>query len=436
MNKYYHILTYGCQMNTSDSETIAGILEKKGYNHTDNMEDADLIIVLTCAVRENAELKIFGKMGELTQLKEKKPHLILGIGGCMTQQEKIAKKIYQKFPIVNIVFGTDSLHNLSNQLDEIINESSRIYDVHEVTGDIYDNLPKMHGDKHRAFVNINYGCNNFCTYCIVPHVRGRERSREISSIYKEVKTLADNGFKEVTLLGQNVNSYGNDFNDDTNFVKLLEKLIPINGLERIRFMTSHPKDMSKELIHLVRDQEKLCNHLHLPLQSGSSNILKKMNRKYDQEKYLELAKYIREQIPNATITTDIIVGFPYESEEEFEQTLKVVKEVEFDAAYTFAYSKRPGTPAAEYDNQVPEDVKMERLHRLIDLINYYMEKSNKQYLGKKVKVMVDGKSKRNDNILSGRTDTNKLIHFEKDCNVGDIIELEVYDYTPFVLWGK
>lgn len=436
MNRYYHILTYGCQMNTADSETIAGILENKGYQYTDKLEIADLIFVLTCAVRENAELKIFGKMGELSQLKEKKPHLILGIGGCMTQQERIAKKIYQKFPIVNIVFGTDSLHNLSNKLDEIIENSQRIYDVHEVTGDVYDDLPKIHGDRHRAFVNINYGCNNFCTYCIVPHVRGRERSREMSSIYNEVNDLAKRGYKEVTLLGQNVNSYGNDFSDDTNFVKLIEKLIPIKELKRIRFMTSHPKDMSKELIHLVKDEEKLCNHIHLPLQSGSSKILKKMNRKYNQKKYLELARYIREQIPNATITTDIIVGFPYESEEDFEETLKVVKEVEFDSAYTFAYSKRPGTPAAKYDHQVPEKIKMERLHKLIDLINYYMEKSNEKYLGKKVKVMVDGKSKKNENVLSGRTDSNKLIHFKKDCEVGDIIELVVYDYTPFVLWGK
>jgi tRNA-2-methylthio-N6-dimethylallyladenosine synthase len=423
-------------MNVADSETIAGILKTKGYYSTESLKEADLIFAITCAVRDNAEQKIYGKLGELSKLKENKPHLILGIGGCMTQQDEIAKHIYQRFPSINIVFGTDNLHSLSNDLDAIIEESRRILDVHEITGDIYEDLPKMHSENHRAFVNINFGCNNFCTYCIVPHVRGRERSRSIESIYDEVYQLGNQGYREVTLLGQNVNSYGNDLDDKINFVQLLKSLLEIENIKRIRFMTSHPKDMSKDLIHLVRDENKLCNHIHLPIQSGSSKVLKKMNRRYDQDKYLDLARYIRNEIPQATITTDIIVGFPGETEEDFLETMKVVDEIEFDSAYTFAYSKRPGTPAAKFEDQVPEEDKKNRLYRLIDQVNMYMEKSNKSRLGKKISIMVDGKSRKDDEVWSGRSDDNKLVHFRGDYNVGDIIELEVYDYTPHVLWAK
>ncbi len=436
MKQYYHLLTYGCQMNVADSETIAGILEEKGYSYTDELTTADLIFVITCAVRDNAEQKIYGKLGELVKLKESKPHMILGIGGCMTQQDEIAKRIYQRFPGMNIVFGTDNLHKLSQDLDIIIEESKRIMDVHEITGNIYDDLPKTHTERHRAFVNINFGCNNFCTYCIVPHVRGQERSRSIKSIKNEVARLAANGYKEVTLLGQNVNSFGSDSDNDTNFVKLLKNLIEIEEIKRIRFMTSHPKDMSLELIQLVRDEEKMCKHIHLPLQSGSSKILNKMNRKYDQDKYLNLARYIRKEIPQATITTDIIVGFPGETEADFLETLRVVDEIKFDAAYTFAYSKRPGTRAACYENQVSEDEKKSRLYKLIDRVNMYMEISNKSRLGQKISVMVDGTSKKDNEVLSGRSDDNKLVHFRGDYKVGDIIELEVYDYSPHVLWGK
>ncbi|TDT61526.1 tRNA (N6-isopentenyl adenosine(37)-C2)-methylthiotransferase MiaB [Fonticella tunisiensis] len=409
-NKKYFIETWGCQMNEEDSEKLSGMLENMGYAKASNREESDVIVFNTCAVRENAELKVYGNLGQLKALKKNKPDLIIAVSGCMMQQKGIPEEIKKKYPFVDIIFGTHNIHRFPELLNNALQNDSTIIEVWEKEGEIVEGLPINRESDIKAFVTITHGCNNFCTYCIVPYTRGRERSRTPEAIIDEVKMLASQGYKEITLLGQNVNSYGKDLENIT-FAKLLRLVNEVEGIERIRFMTSHPKDLTDDVILAVKECSKVCEHIHLPVQSGSTNILKRMNRKYTREKYLELVKKIKSQIPEVALTTDIIVGFPGETEEDFQETLELVKEVEYDSAFTFIYSIRPGTPAAKYEKQVPEDVKHERFNRLVGVLNAISEKKNREYKDKIVEVLVEGLSKNDESRLTGRTRTGKLVNF-------------------------
>ena len=372
--KTYHITTIGCQMNEHDSETIAGMLEERGYEAAAERDEADVVIFNTCSVRENADKRFFGTLGQLKKIKERNPEFTVCVCGCMMQQQHIIDSIKSKYPWVDVIFGTHNIHQFPELLENLIQEKKKQINVWEEHGEIVEGLPCKRLYKHKAFINIMYGCNNFCTYCIVPYTRGRERSRKPEDIVREVRTLVADGVREVTLLGQNVNSYRGD--ENTDFADLIYMLNEIEGLERIRFMTSHPKDLSDKLIQAYVDCEKLCNYIHLPVQCGSSRVLKEMNRKYSREDYLELIRKLRTAVPDITISTDIIVGFPGETEEEFQETLSQVAEVEYDSAFTFLYSIRKGTPAEKYEDQIPEDVKHERFNRLVDLVNEISAKKN------------------------------------------------------------
>src|SRR5690554_5782092 len=350
----YFIITYGCQMNVHDSEKIAGMMEENGYIKSVNLEEADIILLNTCIVRENAELKVLGKIGSLKRLKKKNKNLIIAVGGCMMQSSEAVSIIKEKYPQVDLVFGTHNLHRLPNLLEMVKQEKMMTIEIWDKDRGLIPELPHQRGAKHKAWVSIIQGCNNYCTYCIVPYVRGRERSRPLKEIVSEVERLAAEGVKEITLLGQNVNSYGKDLEEKVDFADLLQELDKIPGLQRLRYMTSHPRDFTTKLIEVIRDSRSVCEHFHLPIQSGSNSILKKMNRGYSREKYMELVNKIRQAIPEASITTDIIVGFPGETEEEFQETMELVKEVRFDSAFTFIYSPRTGTPAAKMADQIPE----------------------------------------------------------------------------------
>jgi len=422
----YFIETWGCQMNEEDSEKLSGMLKSLGYIRTNKKEEASIIIFNTCCVRENAELKVYGNLGALKNLKQKNPDIIIAVCGCMMQQEGIANNIIKKYPFVDIIFGT---HN-SYKFPEYLNITNK-------EEGIIEGIPIDRESNIKAFVTIMYGCNNFCTYCIVPYVRGRERSRKPENIEAEIKDLVSNGYKEITLLGQNVNSYGKGLTEDINFAKLLKRINNIDGLERIRFMTSHPKDLSEELIETIAQCNKVCEHIHLPVQSGSSNILKKMNRQYDRKQYLDLVKKIKKSIPNISLTTDIIVGFPGETEKDFEETLSLVKEVEFDSAFTFIYSKRKGTPAYDMDNQVDDEIKHERFNRLIEVVNEISYKNNKSYYGKVVEVLVEGRSKNDINKLTGRTRTGKLVNFTGSFDsIGKLVNVKITEPLSFSLNGE
>lgn len=435
-NRTYHIITYGCQMNVHDSEKLAGMLNAMGYTETQNLEEADLIIFNTCAVREHAESRVYGNIGPLKRLKDKKPELIIGVCGCMPQQLEVAQKLAKIFPFLDIIFGTKSLHRFPQLLYKAITTKKTIIDVAEDEDVVVEGIPTARREGVSAFVNIIYGCNNFCSYCIVPYVRGRERSRRPEEIIFEIQQLAENGVKEVTLLGQNVNSYGKDLPDGIPFYKLLEKVNAIDGIERIRFVTSHPKDLSDELIFAMRDLEKVCEHIHLPVQSGSTRILKQMNRHYTKEDYLRLVEKLKENIPDIAITTDIIVGFPGETEEDFEDTLDVVRRVEFDSAYTFIYSKRKGTKAAEMPNQIPDDIKRERFQRLVKLVEEIALKKNQQMLGKVYEILIDGYSKRN-NLLEGRTRTNKVVNVKcSDEFMYKFVNVKILEASSHWLYGE
>lgn len=406
--KKYLLITYGCQMNVRDSETIAGILESLGYSATEKEEDADLILFNTCSVRENPERKIYGRVTALRQLKEKNPELMIGIAGCMPQQECEQERIEKEHPEVDLVFGTHNLARLPELL--AIAKKQRILEVwSEGAGE--EALPAKREDPLKAFVNIMYGCNNFCSYCIVPYTRGRERSREPEAILKEIRALAEQGYREVTLLGQNVNSYGRGLGEDLDFAGLLELVCEIEGIERVRFTTSHPKDVSPRLIATMAKEAKICPHLHLPLQAGSDDILKAMNRGYTAGEYLALVARLREAMPDLALTTDLIVGFPGETDQDFEETLKLVKKVRYDSAFMFAYSPRVGTKAAEMEKQIPEEVKKERLNRLIQLQNKIALEKNRAYLGKTCEILVEGASPKNPQALTGKTGTNKTCVF-------------------------
>lgn len=434
--KFYHIITYGCQMNEHDSETMMGLLEEMGYERTDDKQHADVILLNTCAIRENAADKVFGELGHLKRLKMEKPDLILGVCGCMAQEEAVVRRILQKHSFVDVIFGTHNIHRLPHILKEAFFSKEMVLEVWSVEGDIIENLPKKR-EGLKAWVNIMYGCDKFCTYCIVPYTRGQERSRRPEDVIAEVRDLARQGFKEITLLGQNVNAYGKDFTDlSYTFADLMNDVNKID-IPRIRFTTSHPRDFDDRLVEVLAQRGNLVEHIHLPVQSGNSEILKKMSRKYDRETYLELVDKIRKAIPDAVLTTDIIVGFPGETDEQFEDTLSLVREVGYDLAFTFIYSPREGTPAAVMEDTISMDVKKERLQRLNDLLNEISLEKNKAYEGKVLEVLVEGESKNNAHMLAGRTRGNKLVHFAGSEDLtGQLIQVKITEAQTWVLRGE
>ena len=423
-------------MNEHDSENLAGLLLERGYERADERKDANIVIFNTCSIRENADKRFFGTLGQLKKKKELEGEgFCVCVCGCMMQQEHIQNTLKQKYPWVDVVFGTHNLENLPDLLDKHFNEHVKVKEVLEDRINIPEILPCERMFNHKSFVNITYGCNNFCTYCIVPYTRGREKSRPSYEIVNEIKKLASEGVKEVMLLGQNVNSYKGE--NGIKFPDLIKLINDIDGIERIRFMTSHPKDLSDELIDCFRTCKKLCHYFHLPVQAGNNKVLKEMNRRYTREHYLELVKKLREVDPEMAISTDIIVGFPGETEEEFEDTLKLCEEVKYDSAFTFLYSIRKGTPAATYENQIPEDIKHERFNRLVDVINKSSQEKNAKYVGKIVKVLVDGPSRKNSKTFEGRTDTFKLVSFTgKPEMIGKIIDVKITSSNTFSLEGE
>ena len=435
MSKTFHITTFGCQMNEHDSEVMAGMLLEKGFEPVKERRDADVAIINTCSVRENADKRFFGTLGQLKRRKKENPDFIVCVCGCMMQQQHVIDTIKAKYPWVDIIFGTHNIHQFPELVDNALNEKKKQVEIWPDGGEIVEGLPAKRLFDCKALVNIMFGCNNFCTYCIVPYTRGRERSRRPEEIIKEVRSLVSDGVKEIMLLGQNVNSYRGD--EKTDFADLLYRLNEIDGLERIRFMTSHPKDLSDKLIQAFVDCDKLCKNIHLPVQSGSSRILKRMNRKYTKDAYLELVAKLKAAVPGITMSTDIIVGFPSETEEDFEETLDLVRKVRYDSAFTFLYSIRKGTPAEKYEEQVAEDVKHERFNRLVDLINSISAEKNAQYTGRIERVLVEGASKTNSKTLSGRTDGFKLVNFEgtKDM-IGNLIDVEITEGKTFSLEGR
>jgi tRNA-2-methylthio-N6-dimethylallyladenosine synthase len=435
--KTYHILTYGCQMNEHDSEKISGMLTSIGYEETEDDLSADLVIFNTCLIRENAELKVFGKLGEVKGLKRSNPDMLVAVCGCMMQKEEIRQKVIKKFSFVNIIFGTNTIHELPALIYSAEINKNKSIDIIDNTELIYENMPKQRKFKHKALVNITYGCNNFCTYCVVPYVRGREKSREPEEIINEVKSLALDGCKEITLLGQNVNSYGSNLENKFTFAELLYELNKIDGIERIRFMTSHPKDLTDDLIMAIKNCSKVCNHVHLPVQAGSNEILKKMNRKYTKEHYLDLVYKLKKEIPDVAITTDIIVGFPGETEEDFLETVDVVKKVQYDSAFTFLYSMREGTKAALMEDQVPDEVKHERFDRLLDVLYPIVLERNSQCIGHTYPVLVESTSKTSDNFLTGRTEHFRLVHFKgTEELLGQIVNVKITNVKTFHMEGE
>ena len=437
VKKHFYIETWGCQMNEEDSEKLSGMLKRVGYTKTENKEDAGIILFNTCCVRENAENKVFGNLGSLKHLKKENPDLIIGICGCMMQQEGMADKILKKFPYVNIVFGTHNAYKFPEYLNRVKTEGVQIKEIFNKETDIVEGLPIDRESNVKAFVTIMYGCNNFCTYCIVPYVRGRERSRKPEDILNEVRELVAQGYKEITLLGQNVNSYGKGLEEEVDFAKLLRMMNEIEGLERVRFMTSHPKDLTHDVIMAIKECDKLCEQIHLPVQSGSNSILKKMNRHYTKEYYLDLIKKIKEEIPGVTLTTDIIVGFPGETEEDFQETLELVKEVGYSSAFTFIYSRRNNTPADMMLNQVSEEDKHHRFNRLIAAVNERVIAQNKAEEGNILEVLVEGNSKNDAEKLTGRTRTGRLVNFTgENVNVGELVNVKITRAQNFSLIGE
>lgn len=435
--KLFCISTYGCQMNEEDSEKLSGMLKSQGYERTENKEEASIIIFNTCCVRENAENKVFGNLGQLKQLKKKNPNLVIAICGCMMQQVGMADKVLKTFPYVDIIFGTHNAHKFPEYLHRVLQEGVQVKEILNKEEGIVEGLPIDRKSDIKAFVTIMYGCNNFCTYCIVPYVRGRERSRKSEDIIKEIEELVSQGYKEITLLGQNVNSYGKGLEEDIDFASLLRKVNEVKGLERVRFMTSHPKDLSDDVIMAIKECDKLCEQVHLPVQSGSSRILKEMNRHYDREYYLDLVKKIKSEIPDVTLTTDIIIGFPGETEEDFLDTLSLCEEVGYDSAFTFIYSRRNHTPADKMENQIPDDIKHDRFNRLVEAINKKVVIKNKEYEGKVVEVLVEGPSKNDETKLTGRTRNGKLVNFAGDEKlVGELVNLKIVRAQPFSLIGE
>lgn len=437
MYKKFFIQTFGCQMNEHDSEIMAGLLEERFYVPTKDIKEADFILLNTCCIREKAESKVLSMLGSLKKLIVAKPGLIVGVCGCMIQQKNIVPKILHACPFVNLMFGTNNMNRLPEYLEQIERTGKPLYEITDEDSNADLQLPASREYPFKGFVNIMYGCNNYCTYCIVPYVRGRERSRKKEDILEEVRNLVADGVVEIMLLGQNVDSYGNDFEKPVSFASLLKEVDEIPGIERIRFMTSHPKDFSLELIEVIKNSTHICHSLHLPVQSGSNEVLRRMNRKYTREHYLEIVQAIREAIPDVALTTDIIVGFPGETEAQFQETIDLVETVGFDNAFSFIYSKRPGTAAANFEDQISPSEKKERLQRLNDVLSKWSLYHNKKYEGQIVKVLVEGMSENNDNMLSGRTDTAKTVIFPGDVSfVGKFVNVKIATSQTWVLKGK
>ena len=436
-NLTVHITTFGCQMNAKDSEKLLGILEKIGYEETDDEKAADFLIMNTCTVRENANQKVYGHLGMYQSRKKKAPHRMIAICGCMMQEPDEVAKIRSSYRFVDIVFGTHNIFKLAELLYQAFTKKEQVIDVWEGTDQIVEDLPAIRKYSFKSGVNIMYGCNNFCSYCIVPYVRGRERSREPKDIIREIEKLVADGVCEIMLLGQNVNSYGKTLDNPITFAELLREVNKIEGLKRIRFMTSHPKDLSDDLIMAIKECDKVCKHMHLPLQSGSSRVLKEMNRHYDKEKYLDEVKRLREQIPDIAITTDIIVGFPGETEEDFLETMDVVKRVRYDSAFTFIYSKRTGTRAATMENQVPDDVVKDRFDRLLKEVQTISSEKAKCYEGKVVPVLAEEMDDQKDGYVTGRMDNNSIVHFPgTEDMIGNIYNVKLDECRGFYYMGE
>ena len=435
IGKTYCTVTYGCQANVRDSETISAIMEDMSFTRVEDMKEADVVIFNTCAIRENAHNKVFGNLGIIKNLKEKKDVLTI-FCGCMAQEESVIKMLTEKYKWVDVILGTHNIHNLPKLLSEAIDKNEQVVEVFSKEGDIVENLPVRRDNKYKAFVNIMYGCDKFCTYCIVPYTRGKQRSRRIEDILKEVNELLQDGYKEVTLIGQNVNAYGKDIENYPTMANLLEEVAK-TGIERIRFVTSHPWDFTDEMIDVIAKYDNIMPYFHLPVQSGSNRILKLMGRRYTKESYLELFHKIKERIPNASVTTDIIVGFPSETEEEFMETMEVVEECKYDGAFTFIYSPRENTPAASMKDDITLEEKEDRLQRLNALVNKYYRENNEKLLGKIVPVLIEGPSDKNSNLYSGYTDTMKLVNVECDKeDIGTVINVEITEAKTWSLDGK
>ncbi len=436
LGKTYFVKTYGCQMNEHDGENIKAILEDMSFTEIDDMEKADIILLNTCAIRENAHNKVFGYLGRVKHLKEERPDVIAGLCGCMAQEEVVVHEIMQKHQYLDFVFGTHNIHELPSILNNVIETKSQQIQVYSKEGDIIENIPVKRASKYKAWVNIMYGCDKFCTYCIVPYTRGKQRSRKHEDILAEVNCLVKNGYQEVTLLGQNVNAYGKDLKEDYKMENLLEDVAK-TGIKRVRFVTSHPWDFTDEMIDVIARYHNIMPYIHLPLQSGSSRILKLMGRKYSKESYLALAHKIKEKIPNCSLTTDIIVGFPGETEQDFQETLSVVNELKYDSAFTFIFSPRVGTPAASMEDNVSLETKEERLQRLNQLVNQYALEANQKYQDQIVPVLLEDVSEKNETMLMGYTDTMKLVNVKADLQyLGSIVNVKITDIKTWSMDGE
>ena len=427
------IYTLGCQQNESDSEKLSGMLKKMGYTPTENPEEADVILFNTCAVRENAEKKLFGRVGALKPLKEKNPELLLGVCGCMAQEAGMEEKFRRRYRFVDMVFGTHALYRFPEILKKALSERTQVRVVSDIDGEVTEGIPVDRASSVKSYVSVMYGCNNFCSYCIVPYVRGRERSRDCRDVINEVREIADSGCKEIMLLGQNVNSY----NGGVDFPELLYKVSEVPGIERIRFMSSHPKDISSELISVMAERENICNQLHLPVQSGSDRILKLMNRHYNTEHYLSIVDEVKNKIPDVTLTTDIIVGFPGETDEDFLKTVELLKTVRYDSIFSFIYSKRTGTPAEKMADVMTEEHKHENFSKMLEIQNEISLEKNKALIGSVQSVLVEGQSKTDHDKMSGRSEGGKLVHFSSDAvRPGDIVKVKIESVNTWTLSGK
>lgn len=436
VNKKYFVKTYGCQMNEHDGENIKAILEDMSYEETDIMEDADIILLNTCAIRENAHNKVFGYLGRMKHLKEERPDVITGICGCMAQEEVVVDTIMKKYKWLDIVFGTHNIHRLPQILKKRVEKQNQEIEVMSIEGDIIENIPVKRDSKYKAWINIMYGCDKFCTYCIVPYTRGKQRSRKPEFILEEINKLIKDGYKEITLLGQNVNAYGKDLEINYKMENLLEDVAKTK-IDRIRFVTSHPWDFSDHMIEVIKNYDNIMPYIHLPLQSGSNKILKKMGRRYTKEQYIELFNKLKKALPYSSITTDIIVGFPGEEEDDFIETLDVVRTCKFDSAFTFIFSKREGTPASLMEDNITEETKRKRLHELNKLVNKYSKEANNKYLNKTVPVLIEGYSQKDESYLMGYTDTMKLVNVEGNPKyIGKIVNVKITQVQTWSMYGQ
>lgn len=436
-NLTFCVTTFGCQMNARDSEKLVGVLELIGYKEEPDEEKADFVIYNTCTVRENANLRVYGRLGQLGAKKKKNPHMFIGLCGCMMQEPTVVEKIKKSYRFVDLIFGTHNIYKFAELIVTALESDSMTIDIWKDTDKIVEDLPVERKYSLKSGVNIMFGCNNFCSYCIVPYVRGRERSRKPEDIIREIRMLVADGVKEVMLLGQNVNSYGKNLEEPMSFAELLQEVEKIDGLDRIRFMTSHPKDLSEDLIQVMKHSKKICRHLHLPLQSGSTEILRRMNRRYTKEQYLALAEHLRAEIPDLALTTDIIVGFPGETEEDFQETLDVVRRVRYDSAFTFIYSKRTGTPAAAMENQVPEDVVKDRFNRLLALVQEISREQSLRVDGQTLPVLVESVNEQDASLVTGRLSNNLLVHFPGEASlIGQIVSVHLTECKGFYYYGE